>query len=62
MIPAFDKIVPQIRPGVTERDLAMLLDRIMANLGAERPAFDTTTQCHPSPNRSDHRCPSTSSG
>jgi Xaa-Pro aminopeptidase len=44
---AFDEIVPHIRPGVTERDLAMLLDRTMAELGAERPAFDTIVASGP---------------
>jgi Xaa-Pro aminopeptidase len=44
---AFDEIVPHIRPGVTERDLAMLLDRTMGDLGAERPAFDTIVASGP---------------
>jgi Xaa-Pro aminopeptidase len=38
---ALAQILPQIRPGMTERMLATLLDHAMALLGAERPAFDT---------------------
>ena len=44
---AFDEIVPRIRPGMTERDLAVLLERAMADLGAERPAFDTIVASGP---------------
>jgi len=44
---AFEEVVQQIRPGVTERDLAMLLDGKMADLGAERPAFDTIVASGP---------------
>ena len=38
---AFAQVLPQIRPGMSERMLATLLDHTMALLGAERPAFDT---------------------
>jgi Xaa-Pro aminopeptidase len=44
---AFDEIVPGIRPGMTERDLAQQLDRRLADLGAERPAFDTIVASGP---------------
>jgi Xaa-Pro aminopeptidase len=37
----------QIRPGLTERQLAAALDRRMADLGAERPAFDTIVASGP---------------
>jgi Xaa-Pro aminopeptidase len=37
----------QIRPGLTERQLAAVLDRRMAELGAERPAFDTIVASGP---------------
>jgi Xaa-Pro aminopeptidase len=43
----FGEIVPHIRPGESERDLALLLDRTMADLGAERPAFDTIVASGP---------------
>jgi Xaa-Pro aminopeptidase len=38
---ALAEVLPQIRPGMSERMLAALLDRTMTLLGAERPAFDT---------------------
>jgi Xaa-Pro aminopeptidase len=38
---AFDAVLPQVRPGMTERQLAVLIERVMTDLGAERPAFDT---------------------
>ncbi|MDN3358319.1 aminopeptidase P family protein [Actinomadura sp. DC4] len=36
---AFDAVLPFIRPGRTERDIAIVLERSMVDLGAERPAF-----------------------
>ena len=36
-----------IRPGLTERQLAALLDRRMVDLGAERPAFETIVASGP---------------
>jgi Xaa-Pro aminopeptidase len=36
---AFDAVLPAIRPGATERDVAIRLERTMVDLGAERPAF-----------------------
>jgi Xaa-Pro aminopeptidase len=39
--------LPRIRPGMTERELATLLDHTMALLGAERPAFDTIVASGP---------------
>jgi Xaa-Pro aminopeptidase len=44
---ALAKVLPQIRPGLSERTLAMLLDHSMAVLGAERPAFDTIVAAGP---------------
>ena len=38
---AFDRAVPRIRPGMTERELAVLIERAMVDAGAEKPAFDT---------------------
>jgi Xaa-Pro aminopeptidase len=38
---AFDQVVGEIRPGRTERELAVLLERAMVDLGAEAPAFST---------------------
>jgi Xaa-Pro aminopeptidase len=44
---AFAEVLPQIRPGISERMLATLLDHTMALLGAERPAFDTIVAAGP---------------
>jgi Xaa-Pro aminopeptidase len=44
---AFAAVLPQIRPGMSERELATLLDHSMALLGAERPAFDTIVASGP---------------
>ena len=38
---AFEEIVPLIRPGVTERELAISLERAMIDLGGDGLAFDT---------------------
>ena len=44
---AFAEVLPQIRAGMSERMLAMLLDHTMTLLGAERPAFDTIVAAGP---------------
>jgi Xaa-Pro aminopeptidase len=44
---ALAEVLPQIRPGLTERMLATLLDHTMALLGADRPAFDTIVASGP---------------
>jgi Xaa-Pro aminopeptidase len=44
---ALAEVLPRIRPGMSERDLATLLDHTMALLGAERPAFDTIVAAGP---------------
>ncbi|HEY0719181.1 MAG TPA: aminopeptidase P family protein [Streptosporangiaceae bacterium] len=44
---AFSDVLPQIRPGLSERALAAALDRRMAELGAERPSFDTIVASGP---------------
>jgi Xaa-Pro aminopeptidase len=44
---ALADVFPQIRPGLTERRLAAALDARMADLGAERPAFDTIVASGP---------------
>jgi Xaa-Pro aminopeptidase len=36
---AFAAVLPAIRPGVAEREVAIRLERAMVDLGAERPAF-----------------------
>jgi Xaa-Pro aminopeptidase len=38
---ALAQVLPQIRPGISERTVASLLDHHMALVGADRPAFDT---------------------
>ena len=44
---ALARVLPQIRPGMSERELATLLDHTMALLGAQRPAFDTIVASGP---------------
>ncbi|MCO6005823.1 Xaa-Pro peptidase family protein [Actinoallomurus purpureus] len=44
---AFDAVLPTIRPGVTEREIAVALDRAMVDLGAEQPAFATIVASGP---------------
>ncbi|MEV5754154.1 Xaa-Pro peptidase family protein [Actinoallomurus sp. NPDC052308] len=44
---AFDAVLPTIRPGVTERAIAIALDRAMIDLGAEQPAFATIVASGP---------------
>jgi Xaa-Pro aminopeptidase len=44
---ALAQVLPQLRPGMTERQVAALLDHTMALLGAERPAFDTIVAAGP---------------
>jgi Xaa-Pro aminopeptidase len=44
---AFDEVVPQIAAGMTERELAVLIDRTMIDAGAEKPGFDTIVASGP---------------
>ena len=44
---AFADVLPRIRPDLSERALAGELDHRMAELGAERPAFDTIVASGP---------------
>ena len=44
---AFEQIVPLIRPGVTERELAIALERAMTDLGGDGLAFDTIVASGP---------------
>ena len=44
---AFADVLPRLRPGLSERALAGELDHRMAELGAERPAFDTIVASGP---------------
>ncbi|HEX6468111.1 MAG TPA: Xaa-Pro peptidase family protein [Streptosporangiaceae bacterium] len=37
----FEAILPLLRPGITEREIALAIERIMVDLGAEKPAFDS---------------------
>lgn len=38
---AYEQTIPDVRPGMTERQVAALLDHAMRMLGAESPAFET---------------------
>jgi len=44
---AFDSILGKVRPGMTEKQVQILLDYEMLNLGSERPAFDTIAAAGP---------------
>jgi Xaa-Pro aminopeptidase len=44
---AFDEAVPWIAAGMTERELAVLIERAMVDAGAEQPAFDTIVASGP---------------
>src|SRR5262249_57891727 len=44
---AFDQTVTRIRAGMTERELAVLIERAMVDAGAEKPAFDTIVASGP---------------
>jgi Xaa-Pro aminopeptidase len=44
---AFDQVVTQIRAGMTERELAVLIERAMVDRGAEKPAFDAIVASGP---------------
>jgi Xaa-Pro aminopeptidase len=44
---AFDDVLPSIRPGVTEKQLAIALERRMVDLGADEPAFATIVASGP---------------
>jgi Xaa-Pro aminopeptidase len=44
---AFDEVVPRIRPGLTERELALALERAMGDREAEAPAFATIVASGP---------------
>src|SRR5579859_7366501 len=44
---AFADVLPQIRPGLTERALAAALEQRMTSLGADGPAFDTIVASGP---------------
>jgi Xaa-Pro aminopeptidase len=44
---AFDEVAPRIAAGMTERELAVLIDRAMVDAGAEKPAFDTIVASGP---------------
>jgi Xaa-Pro aminopeptidase len=44
---AFDEVAPRIVAGMTERELAVLIERAMVDAGAEKPAFDTIVASGP---------------
>jgi Xaa-Pro aminopeptidase len=44
---AFEELLPTIRPGITERQLATAIERRMVDIGAEAPAFDTIVASGP---------------
>jgi Xaa-Pro aminopeptidase len=44
---AFDEVAPRIAAGMTERELAVLIERAMIDSGAEQPAFDTIVASGP---------------
>jgi Xaa-Pro aminopeptidase len=44
---AFESLLPAIRPGVTEREFAVRLERAMVDLGADGIAFDTIVASGP---------------
>jgi len=44
---AFDQVVTGIRAGMTERELAVAVERAMVDAGAEKPAFDTIVASGP---------------
>ena len=44
---AFDEVAPRIAAGMTEHELAVLIDRAMVDAGAEKPAFDTIVASGP---------------
>ena len=44
---ALAEVLPLVRAGMSERELASLLDHTMAVLGADRPAFDTIVASGP---------------
>ncbi len=44
---ALEELLPTIRPGISERQLATAIERRMVDLGAEGPAFDTIVASGP---------------
>ncbi|MGW0063359.1 M24 family metallopeptidase [Streptosporangium sandarakinum] len=44
---AFAELLPTLRPGLTEREVARTLERLMADLGADAPAFATIVASGP---------------
>jgi Xaa-Pro aminopeptidase len=44
---AFDAVIGQVAPGMTERELATAIERAMTDAGAEQPAFDTIVASGP---------------
>ncbi|REE99671.1 M24 family metallopeptidase [Thermomonospora umbrina] len=44
---AFDIVLPTLRPGITEREIAVALERAMVDLGAEGPAFASIVAAGP---------------
>ncbi|MDP8927769.1 MAG: aminopeptidase P family protein [Actinomycetota bacterium] len=54
-VTAFGHLVTALRPGLTERAAAVMLDRTMIDLGAEAPAFETIVASGPNSAIPHHR-------
>lgn len=52
---ALERVVPALRPGVTEREIAWELERTMRELGAEGLSFDTIVAAGPNAAMPHHR-------
>jgi Xaa-Pro aminopeptidase len=44
---AFDAVLPLLRPGMTEREIAIALERSLVDHGADKPAFDSIVASGP---------------
>src|SRR5206468_12509212 len=44
---AFEAVLPLVRPGATEREIAVVLERAIVDLGADKPAFDSIVASGP---------------
>jgi Xaa-Pro aminopeptidase len=52
---AFAALLPELGPGLTERDAAVVLERHMIDMGADAPAFDTIVASGPNAAIPHHR-------
>ncbi len=44
---AFETVLPSIKPGMTEKDVALLIDNTLRKMGADKEAFETIAACGP---------------